>query len=337
MKPGARVWKAAACSNIALIKYMGKTDTTSNRPANSSLSLALPHLQTYVTLELDPALNADRFSPLLEIDGRKVEPIELSEKGVSRFLAHLGKIKEHFGFKGAFHVSSANDFPSDCGLASSASSFAALTKVAMTALAELTGSPQPTSLEMAKFSQRGSGSSCRSFFAPWSMWSAETVGDVRELVGKSDFIHQAVVVEDAVKTVSSSEAHVRVTSSLLFEGRTVRAETRLKQLVAALASDRWSEAFEITWAEFWDMHALFHTSHPSFSYMTAGSLEVLDYARKVWQDLGDGPLVTMDAGANVHLIYRNTPLGLKASEKVRERFEGDYVVFGSHTLHGAPS
>ena len=39
---------ASAPANIALIKYMGKTDVLSNRPTNSSLSWTLGHLQTFV-------------------------------------------------------------------------------------------------------------------------------------------------------------------------------------------------------------------------------------------------------------------------------------------------
>ena len=53
------------------------------------------------------------------------------------------------------------------------------------------------------------------------------------------------------------------------------------------------------------MHALFETSNPAFGYMRSGSLDVLNFVREqVWGKLGDGPLVTMDAGANVHLLYR---------------------------------
>ncbi|NJL25701.1 MAG: hypothetical protein HC902_11360 [Calothrix sp. SM1_5_4] len=74
--------------------------------------------------------------------------------------------------------------------------------------------------------------------------------------------------------MSSSEAHLRVTSSALFAGRPERAQRRLRDLQAALLScaggelSAWREVFEICWAEFWDMHALFETSRPSFGYMT---------------------------------------------------------------------
>jgi diphosphomevalonate decarboxylase len=67
----------------------------------------------------------------------------------------------------------------------------------------------------------------------------------------------------------------------------------------------WREAFEICWAEFWDMHALFETSKPSFGYMTANTMAVLEKVKEFWSAHQDGPLTTMDAGANVHLLWRD--------------------------------
>ena len=116
--------------------------------------------------------------------------------------------------------------------------------------------------------------------------------------------HACVIVEDAVKTVSSSEAHVRVTTSALYRGRPERATERLETLTHALRVGDWHQAYEICWAEFWDMHALFETSRPSFGYMTAETFRVLARMREAWTREGDGPLVTMDAGPNVHLLLR---------------------------------
>ena len=52
------------------------------------------------------------------------------------------------------------------------------------------------------------------------------------------------------------------------------------------------------------MHQLFHTAVPPFSYFTAHSTRVLDELQQLWRVNGDGPLVTMDAGRNIHLLYR---------------------------------
>ena len=296
-------WKAVAPSNIALIKYMGKTDSSKNRPTNTSLSYTLPHLRSLVEIETSTA-DQDRWEPLRHFEGRDLPLLKLSDKGIARFLAHLSRLKDHYGYAGAFIVRSANDFPSDCGLASSASSFAALTMASLDALASLTGQKPPSATEAAEWSRQGSGSSCRSFFGPWSIWAESSARAVPEL-GHEGLLHQVIVVDEEVKGVSSSQAHSRVTSSLLFHGRPERAEERVRALMTALKQNEWREAFEISWAEFWDMHALFETSRPSFGYMTGGSVEALRVIRaKTWDLVGDGPIVTMDAGPNIHLLYR---------------------------------
>jgi diphosphomevalonate decarboxylase len=324
-------WVARAPSNIALIKYMGKIEGSGNRPTNSSLSFTLGHLNSVVSLEFDSRLTSDRWEPLVELSGERFEALELSQKGATRFLGHLQLLKDHFGFNGSFVVRSANDFPSDCGLASSASSFAALTMAGVQALAELTGASLPTAAHASELSRRGSGSSCRSFFSPWSIWTADGASAVPELESHGELLHQVVVVNDDVKAVSSSEAHKRVTSSALFSGRPERAEERVAALIKALRENNWNEAFEIAWAEFWDMHALFETSRPSFGYMTAGSLEVLNFVRnEIWQKHKTGPLVTMDAGPNVHLLYRQSDAGLAA--EVSARFADLFRVISSQSV-----
>lgn len=316
------MWKAEAPANIALIKYMGKTDVTSNRPTNSSFSYTLDHLKSFVELELDPNANDDHWESMT---GQRF--LHLSEKGQIRFLKHLKFLKDAFQFQANFLVRSGNGFPSDCGLASSASSFAALTQAACAALSELTGKKQLSTSDIAEFSRQGSGSSCRSFYSPWAIWNSEGVRPIK--LPYTQLVHQVVVVDDKVKLVSSSEAHKRVTASALFKGRIERVEQRLRDLLTALKSQKWSDAYEITWAEFWDMHVLFETAKPSFGYMNADSLNILRYAqREVWGKNQDGPLVTMDAGPNVHLLYR--PDQIDIAKDIERQFGSKFRVISSY-------
>ena len=310
---------------------MGKIENAGNFPTNTSLSYTLPHLKSYVQLEYDDQFVVDEWEPLTSFGEKKFAKLSLNEQGAERFIQHLERLKARFSFHGNFRIRSANDFPSDCGLASSASSFAALTKAAMIALSELTKQERPNAEEAAEWSRRGSGSSCRSFFEPWSIWTPNRVSDVPELSNHGRLIHQVVVVNDTIKQVSSSQAHKRVTSSLLFAGRPQRADVRVYDFIKALSTDQWEVAFEIAWAEFWDMHALFETSQPSFGYMTAGSLEVLRFVRDtLWAKEADGPLVTMDAGPNIHLLYRDDHKGQKLANRVVKEFHQRYRIFASN-------
>ena len=330
-KASIKTWLAHAPSNIALIKYMGKVDSDpsiKNRPTNTSLSFTLPHLLSYVELELDLTLKADVWEPLARADGKSFSTLALSDKGAARFLAHLNLLKAHYGFDGFFRVRSANDFPSDCGLASSASSFAALTRASLTALSELTSRAAVSETEAANWSRQGSGSSCRSFFEPWSIWTPESVGVVPQLSRFGNLIHQVVIVNDEVKSVSSSEAHRQVASSLLFKGRPERANLRCADFILSLENGEWASAFEIAWAEFWDMHALFETAAKPFGYMTGGTLDVLNFVRgELWAKEDHGPLVTMDAGPNVHLLYQNDERGRNQAARVLKFAGSKFQVF----------
>lgn len=303
------VWaEASAPSNIALIKYMGKTDPSLNKATNSSLSYSLENLRTFVRIRRISSSASDTWLAYARHDLR---PIQLSEKGLSKFLSHFNFLKQQFGITGHFEIQSANNFPSDCGLASSASSFAALTLAAYEFyLTEIGENPAEkiqnkkvfTGAQLAALSQKGSGSSCRSFFGPWSLWL--TTGAEKIELPFPVLKHQVLLCDESVKSVSSSEAHKRVLTSDMFSGRIARAEERLNGFVAALRNENWKSAFEIAWNEFWDMHILFQTSRPAFFYMNEATLSALKSLHDSWQKTGDGPLITMDAGSNIHLLYR---------------------------------
>ncbi|MGZ3690577.1 MAG: diphosphomevalonate/mevalonate 3,5-bisphosphate decarboxylase family protein [Pseudobdellovibrio sp.] len=292
--------ESSAPSNIALIKYMGKTDTKNNKPTNSSFSFCLGKLRTFVRIRKNETLTEDKWAPYIRTDLR---PIELSEKGLSKYLAHFQLLKKEFKLDGFYEIESANNFPSDCGLASSASSYAALTLAAHEVMLKAgDGRMGYRPKELAKLSQKGSGSSCRSFFSPWSLWHSEGAEAIQ--IPYADLKHQVLLCDESIKKVSSSEAHVRVLTSDLFEGRVKRAEERLQKLINAFRGENWKTVYELCWNEFWDMHTLFHTSSPSFMYMNERTMKVLTMLHNTWAEEGDGPLITMDAGSNVHLLFR---------------------------------
>lgn len=291
-------WFAKAPANIALIKYMGKKDETLNLPDNPSLSYTLDNLLSSVSLEHQPG-KKDFWGPL-NIPGS--ENFQLSTKGQERFLAHLAFIKQYFRYEGAFLVKSNTNFPQGTGLASSASSFAALTKAALLAITEIMKRPPLPLNEASRISRQGSGSSCRSFFSPWAIW--ETTEATAIDLPYKNLIHEIVLISHEQKKISSSEAHRLVKTSKHYAERPERAKQRLHDLIASLSDKNWAKAYEITWDEFHDMHLLFETAEKPFYYMTEESKKLLHTLQKFWDKLGDGPLVTMDAGPNIHLLYR---------------------------------
>lgn len=294
-----KYWFAEAPSNIALIKYMGKIDPSHNRPTNPSLSYTLPHLQSFV--ELRPFSGQSDYWEPLEMPGFK--SFDLSKSSQERFLKHLQMLKQLFEYEEHFIVRSTNNFPTASGLASSASSFAALTRCACIALSELTQKPLPDDFVQAQWSRLGSGSSCRSFFAPWALWDDEHCQPIE--LPYQHLIHHVIIVSDEEKEISSKQAHLAVQTSPEFLFRPDRAKVRLEELLNSLKALNWKKAYKICWDEFIDMHQLFATCERPFHYITKTSQQVLDTLQDFWKTHGDGPIVTMDAGPNVHLLFRD--------------------------------
>lgn len=298
------MWSAEAPANIALIKYMGKKER--NIPCNASLSYSLNKFRTKVILEL---AENDIFE----------NSLNLSEQAVNRFLNHLKYIKDITGCTSKFLIKSENNFPHSSGIASSASSFAALTLCAFKAICEIQKVPLLSLEEMSQISRIASGSSCRSFFSDWVMWEGNSIKTLK----LPPLLHNLILVDSSVKEKSSSEAHKLVRTSLFFLGRAERANLRLTNLISALTDNKWYDAYQICWEEFWDMHHLFETSNSSFRYMTSNTLQVLNYIQNFWKEHKDGPIATIDAGPNVHLLWRKNQKFFKQifTEFVAEKFK----------------
>jgi diphosphomevalonate decarboxylase len=300
-----------APSNIALVKYMGKSDTRANLPANSSLSMTLNSLRT--ELELFPA-ETGGFS--WSADAPKLDTRE-----IERFLAHARRTwdasascLEELGLEAmtsapSFAIRAANTFPKGAGIASSASSFAALTLAVAAARASsidefrAAWKREPRLRRaLSRISRQGSGSSCRSFEGPWVAWS-ETHGEPVDssLPEMADLV---VVVQSAPKLVSSSEAHRRILASPLWDGRVARANARLDSLCSAIGQGDLKSVARIAWEESWEMHSLFHTSQPPFTYWEPGTVELLRWISPAVETEAEPPIVTLDAGANVHVLVR---------------------------------
>jgi diphosphomevalonate decarboxylase len=291
---------------------MGKIDGLGNKPTNASLSWTMENLRTEVQLELTKG--SDQWSGL--------NGLQLKPQGIEKFLKHFKFLKDQWKVTESFHIKSGNNFPSDCGLASSASSFAALTM----ASAETFQKMNPQSWgeerkELSKLSRHGSGSSCRSFFSPWALWKDEGAEGI-DLPLRLQ--HAVLILESEPKKVSSSEAHKRVVMSPHFTGRIKRAEEKLEELISVIRKGNWKIGREIVWDEFEDMHELFHTSHPAFGYITPKAREVLDWTKNSFKKEGHGPWVTLDAGPNIHFLFEKHDI--KFADKFMQNFKKENFI-----------
>lgn len=334
------VIRTRAPSNIALVKYMGKKDAARNIPSNSSLSMTLSDLSTFVELRLFEGAPGMTWVAELPSDlpsSRSAwEVPRLNAAAQERFQRHCirvqGGVQELLKTWGLFSDSSfkklelrtANNFPASSGIASSASSFAAMTLAFAAATAaepsvfaaKFSGAAQPARI-LAALSRQGSGSSCRSFAGPWVAWSDEDMDPI-STSAMPEMAHFVILIRKEPKAVGSSEAHLRVQSSPLWQGRQERAEQRVVQVRNALMEGNLSILAQETWREAWEMHSLFHTSSQPFTYWQPGTVQGLHFFSQFMQD-AEPPIVTLDAGPNIHLI-----VPLRNKELWRERLKKEF-------------
>jgi diphosphomevalonate decarboxylase len=327
--------RARAPSNIAIVKYMGKQDGAINIPENPSLSLTLNRLCSYVEIARvgapdSPDSDEVTWSPEHPLlwsgyNGLKLQVPSLDDEGIGRFLRHFKRsiaaapaILSKYGVPVAaqtawtwlYLIRSGNTFPASAGIASSAASFAALTlATAMTragdqvAFDRAWGSEAGLRRDLASLSRQGSGSSCRSFEGPWVGWEGEQAFKLDASTPK--LAHFVLLASGAAKKVSSSAAHRLVKGSPLWAGRVERAGARFEQARKALAEGDLTRLARIAWGETWEMHSLFHSVPEPFSYWQPRTMEILQWL-SVFVNEPEPPVVSMDAGPNVHLIVAAT-------------------------------
>ncbi|MBS9334812.1 diphosphomevalonate decarboxylase [Fructobacillus sp. M1-13] len=279
---------AIAHTNIAFIKYWGKADLTLNLPTTSSLSLTLNEYYTKTRVE-----EADEDSLLIN---------DLPQDG-KRIHQFLDVLRAEMGDFPPLRVISENKVPLSAGLASSASSFAALTA----AVAKF--NHWDLSLEeLSRLSRRGSGSATRSFFAGFAIWEK---GDKDEnsyahALKTPDLPIALVVckVSGMVKKVSSSDGMRRAQTSPDYQAWVDESAKQLDEMKAALAAADIKKVGEIAEANALAMHNLNLTAEDRrFTYLNQETVKVLEQV-KALRKQGFIAYATMDAGPNVKIITK---------------------------------
>ncbi len=196
-------------SNIAFLKYWGKSDVEKQWPANDSFSMTLSHLCTRTTVKVWHG----GYDHIISFGGKVLSPDTLFSRRIRKHVDFLSK--KFPGSSGEkLRIDTHNSFPEECGIASSASGFGALTLGVCAAwsrsetLEELEQKGFDASL-LSAFARTGSGSACRSMFEGFVLWEKGPSVDkqrVTSLFSKDhwDLSDTVVLVYTASKSVSSS-------------------------------------------------------------------------------------------------------------------------------------
>ena len=302
----------SAPSNIALLKYWGKKDN--QIPANPSVSFTLNNCKTITKLAFAKKEKQDTFSFDLLFEGKPKEDFKPKiQKFLERIEIYLPFLKEYH-----FTIDTENTFPHSSGIASSASGMAALAMNLMRLEKEL--NPEMTEeyffQKASMLARLGSGSACRSVKGQVVVW-----GNHKNIKGSSDLfgiefpyaIHDnfknfqdtILLVDKGEKQVSSTVGHDLMHDHPFAERRFAQAHENLDSLKAIFANGNLEEFIKIVESEALTLHAMMMTSMPYFILMKPNTLEIINAIWKFRNNTKIAVCFTLDAGANVHVLYPN--------------------------------
>lgn len=308
IESGSFQWSAP--SNIALVKYWGKKDK--QIPANPSISFTLNNCKTITKLAFAKRTNDGNFSFDLMFEGK---PKEDFKPKIQKFLE---RIESYCPYLKDYHltIDTENTFPHSSGIASSASGMAALSMNIMSLEKALNPEMEEEYFyKKASFLARlGSGSACRSVKGNVVVWGKHT-----EIEGSSDLfgigfpskIHNnfnnyqdtILLVDKGEKQVSSTVGHDLMHNHPFAEQRFAQAHYNLSATKKVLENGNLDEFVRIVESEALTLHAMMMTSNPYFILMKPNTLEIINRIWKFRNETNIPICFTLDAGANVHVLY----------------------------------
>lgn len=285
----ARAATAVAHANIALAKYWGKAERARNLPAVPSLSLTLDALRSTTRVVLDGALGEDE----VVLDGSAA-----TGRALERVTRMLAEIREKSGAKERARVTSANDFPTAAGLASSASGFAALALAATAAY----GLPVVPA-EVSALARRSSASAARSIYGGYVALRAGS--EAAEPVLAAEAFPLAMVIAltaSGPKSIGSTEGmrHTEETSPY-YAAWLESAPALFEEIRTALLARDLSRLGPLVEQSALMMHASMLAARPALVYFAPGTLRVMERVRAL-RSAGTLAFATMDAGPHVKVL-----------------------------------
>ncbi len=325
---GSVTWSSP--SNIALVKYWGKKEY--QIPENPSVSFTLNHCKTITTLGFSKKETNANFSFEVFLEGEKKDDFK------PKIETFFNRIETYIPFLKSYHlkIETSNTFPHSSGIASSASGMSALALCLMSLekmLSEDAISETYFNQKASFLARLGSGSACRSIEGDLVVWGKhQKIDGSSDLFGikYTDEVHDnfknyqdtILLVDKGEKQVSSTVGHNLMHGHPFAKQRFEQAHDNIYKLKTILKSGDLKSFVKLIESEALTLHAMMMTSMPYFILMKPNTLEVIN---KIWKfreisgcDLG----FTLDAGANVHVLYPE-----KDIDKVLEFIKNELVAY----------
>ncbi len=311
-------------SNIAIVKYWGKRP--GQIPANASVSMTLSEAVSKTKIAYTYSQKRKALSVKFKFEGKEHKEFG---KRIGKSLDGLIEIMPWLSYM-ELSITSQNTFPHSSGIASSASAMSALA-VCLCEIEELLYGKRVTGdfYKKASFVARlGSGSASRSVYGNMAVWgmtacqplsSDEYAIPLKEIhddfLGMKDSI---LIIESGKKSISSSLGHDLMKSNPYARLRFEAAEENMQRLCGIIKSGDISSFIDILENEALSLHAMMMTSSPGYLLMKPNTLEAIERIRMFRMETGTEIGFTLDAGANVHVLYPE-----KSQDKVKSFIESE--------------
>mgnify|MGYP001791351064 CR=1 FL=1 len=301
-------WKTP--SNIALVKYWGKTNPQLPKNASISFTLSNCHTKTKITFTKTKKVKEADFE--LFFEGKKKD--EFKPKIATffeRIVTYCPYILEY-----KMEIHSENSFPHSSGIASSASGMSAIAASLMSLEKSLdnTISEEFFNQKASFLARLGSGSASRSIEGPLVIWGKhddfETSSDLYG-VKFPHYVHSIfdnyqdtiLLVDKGEKQVSSTVGHNLMFDHPYAENRFKQANDNLSKISKILQTGNIKEFIKLVESEALTLHAMMLTSDPYFILMKPNTLKIINEIWEYRTKTNSNVCFTLDAGANVHLLY----------------------------------
>lgn len=308
LQTGKVTWQSP--SNIALVKYWGKKEN--QIPANPSISFTLDTCRTTTTLSYQKKEKGADFDFELFFENEKKESFKPKiKKFFERVEPYVPFLKEY-----RFTIETSNSFPHSSGIASSASGMSALALCLMSLERQLDPnmSAEFFNRKASFLARLGSGSACRSVKGNLVAWGEhKNIAESSDLYGV-EFQHPVhenfknyqdtiLLVDKGEKQVSSTLGHDLMNGHPYAERRFLQAHQNLDLLKDIFQKGDLSAFIKVVESEALTLHAMMMTSQPYFLLMKPNTLEIINKIFEFRAKTGLHLCFTLDAGANVHLLY----------------------------------
>lgn len=316
-------------SNIALVKYWGKSNP--QIPKNASISFTLKNCHTTTSILFEKKKTSKDVAFDLFFEGTRKE--EFKPKIAEFFTRIKAYCPYIFDYK--MTINSENSFPHSSGIASSASGLSAIAMCLMNLEKEINPILSADFInQKASFLARlGSGSASRSIEGPLVVWGKHPdIENSSDLFGVKfpykvapifeNYQDTILLVDKGEKQVSSTVGHGLMHNHPYAENRFTQATKNLTKLSEILQKGEVKSFIHLVESEALTLHAMMLTSAPYFILMKPKTLEVI---HKIWmyRQKNDSNLCfTLDAGANVHVLYPK-----KEKKQVQQFISEELAVF----------